>query len=122
MNDKLLIMPLGGLEQIGANCTLIGYKDNWIMVDLGISFCNKLGVEVITPDKSFPINLKNFAKPMQKKKKKLKSLTSIINIKNGINTDKIYLIIVNIIMLDILNLISINPIVIPIACNNNIII
>lgn len=62
MNDKLLIMPLGGLEQIGANCTLIGYKDNWIMVDLGISFCNKLGVEVITPDISFPINLKNHLK------------------------------------------------------------
>lgn len=58
-NNKLLVMPLGGLEQIGANCTLIGYRDNWIMVDLGISFCNKLGIEVITPDISFPINLKN---------------------------------------------------------------
>lgn len=58
-NDKLLVMPLGGLEQIGANCTLIGYKDNWITVDLGISFCDKLGVEVITPDISFAINLKN---------------------------------------------------------------
>ncbi|MBR1943850.1 MAG: ribonuclease J [Alphaproteobacteria bacterium] len=62
MNDKLLIMPLGGLEQIGANCTLIGYKDNWIMVDLGISFHNKLGIEVITPDISFPINLKHHLK------------------------------------------------------------
>ncbi|MBQ9441366.1 MAG: ribonuclease J [Alphaproteobacteria bacterium] len=61
-NNKLLVMPLGGLEQIGANCTLIGYKDNWIMVDLGISFCDKLGIEVITPDISFPINLKNHLK------------------------------------------------------------
>ena len=61
-NDKIFVMPLGGLEQIGANCTLIGYKDNWIMVDLGISFCDKLGVEVITPDVSFPVNLKNHLK------------------------------------------------------------
>ena len=61
-NNKLLVMPLGGLEQIGANCTLIGYHDNWIMVDLGISFCDKLGVEVITPDISFPVNLKNHLK------------------------------------------------------------
>ena len=62
MSNKVLVMPLGGLEQIGANCTLIGYKDNWIMIDLGISFCDKLGVEVITPDVSFPINLKNHLK------------------------------------------------------------
>ena len=62
MSNKILVMPLGGLEQIGANCTLIGYRDNWIMIDLGISFCDKLGVEVITPDVSFPINLKNHLK------------------------------------------------------------
>lgn len=58
-DDHVLVMPLGGLEQIGANCTLIGYKDSWIMVDLGIAFHDKLGIEVITPDISFPLNLKN---------------------------------------------------------------
>ncbi len=58
-DDHILVMPLGGLEQIGANCTLIGYKDSWIMVDLGIAFHDKLGIEVITPDISFPLNLKN---------------------------------------------------------------
>ena len=59
VNDHLLIMPLGGLEQIGANCTLVGYRGNWIMIDLGISFHDKLGIEVITPDISFPASLKN---------------------------------------------------------------
>ncbi len=58
-DDHISVMPLGGLEQIGANCTLIGYKDSWIMVDLGIAFHDKLGIDVITPDISFPLSLKN---------------------------------------------------------------
>ena len=58
-NEHISVMPLGGLEQIGANCTLIGYKDSWIMVDLGIAFHDKLGIDVITPDISFPLSLKN---------------------------------------------------------------
>ena len=58
-DDKVVVMPLGGLEQIGANCTLIGYKDSWIMVDLGIAFYDKLGIDIVTPDISFPLSLKN---------------------------------------------------------------
>lgn len=58
MKDKLLIAPLGGLEQIGANCTMIGCNDEWIMVDLGIAFYDKLGIEILTPDISFPESIK----------------------------------------------------------------
>lgn len=57
--NELLIMPLGGLEQIGANCTLIGNDTEWIIVDLGISFYDKLGIEVLTPDISFVEKVKD---------------------------------------------------------------
>ena len=48
--NTLQIIPIGGLEQIGANCTMIGSNGEWIVVDLGVSFYDKLGVEVLTPD------------------------------------------------------------------------
>lgn len=51
--NDLLIVPIGGLEQIGANCTMIGNNNEWIVVDLGISFYDRLGIEVLTPDISF---------------------------------------------------------------------
>ncbi len=52
-NDNLTIIPIGGLEQIGANCTMIGSGHEWIIVDLGITFYDKLGIEVLTPDMSY---------------------------------------------------------------------
>ncbi|MDR0640245.1 MAG: ribonuclease J [Holosporales bacterium] len=55
--DELLILPLGGLEQIGANCTMIGTNKEWIIVDLGIAFYDSLGIEVLTPDISFPLSV-----------------------------------------------------------------
>ena len=57
--NKIEVLPLGGLEQIGANCTMIGINDNWIMVDLGIAFHDQLGLEVLTPDISFALKLKS---------------------------------------------------------------
>ena len=60
--DDLLVMPLGGLEQIGANSTLIGNNKEWIMIDLGIAFHDKCGIEVLTPDISFPSSVKESLK------------------------------------------------------------
>ncbi|MDR0942309.1 MAG: ribonuclease J [Holosporales bacterium] len=60
--DELLILPLGGLEQIGANCAMIGNDKDWIIIDLGIAFYDKLGIEVLTPDISFPISVKDHIK------------------------------------------------------------
>lgn len=57
--DDLLIVPIGGLEQIGANCTMIGNNKEWIIVDLGIAFYDKLGIEVLTPDDSFIVEQKD---------------------------------------------------------------
>ena len=57
--DEILIMPLGGLEQVGANCTMIGHDKEWIMVDLGIAFYDKYGIELLVPDISFPEKVKD---------------------------------------------------------------
>lgn len=57
--EDLLILPLGGLEQIGANCTMIGNNKEWIIVDLGIAFYDKLGIEILTPDISFPESVRD---------------------------------------------------------------
>ena len=57
--NDLLIVPIGGLEQIGANCTMIGNNKEWIIVDLGIAFYDKLGIEVLTPDYSFLMEQKD---------------------------------------------------------------
>ncbi|MDR1488732.1 MAG: ribonuclease J [Holosporales bacterium] len=56
--DEILILPLGGLEQIGVNSTMIGHNNDWIMVDLGISFYDKYGIEVLTPDITFPVSVR----------------------------------------------------------------
>lgn len=51
-NDKLRIIPLGGLEQIGMNITAFEYKDSIIVVDCGLSFPedDMLGIDLVIPD------------------------------------------------------------------------
>jgi ribonuclease J len=56
--DGLLVIPLGGVDQVGANCTLVGYNDSWIMIDLGIAFYDKYGIEILTPDITYPMQIK----------------------------------------------------------------
>lgn len=52
-SDKLLFLPLGGCNEIGMNLNLYQYEDQWLMVDLGITFGNDLGVDILMPDISF---------------------------------------------------------------------
>lgn len=52
-DSKLLFLPLGGCNEIGMNLNLYSYEDQWLMVDLGITFGNDLGVEILMPDTSF---------------------------------------------------------------------
>lgn len=56
--DDLLIVPIGGLEQVGANSTMIGHNKEWIMLDLGISFYNQYGIEILIPDITFPMKVR----------------------------------------------------------------
>ena len=49
----LYFVPLGGSNEIGMNLNVYGYNDQWVVVDLGITFGHKLGIEVIVPDINF---------------------------------------------------------------------
>jgi len=50
--EKLKIIPLGGLEQIGMNITAFEYEDSIVVVDCGLSFPadDMLGVDLVIPD------------------------------------------------------------------------
>jgi len=53
--EKLKVIPLGGLEQIGMNITAFEYGDSIIVVDCGLSFPedDMLGVDLVIPDISY---------------------------------------------------------------------
>jgi ribonuclease J len=55
MSKELLFVPLGGAGEIGMNLNLFGYDDQWIVVDLGVSFGNPSlpGIDLVMPDPSF---------------------------------------------------------------------
>ena len=38
MAEKLKIIPLGGLDEIGKNCTVLEYGKDMIVVDCGVGF------------------------------------------------------------------------------------
>jgi ribonuclease J len=46
-------LPLGGAGEIGMNLNLFGHDNEWLIVDLGITFGDRLGIDVIMPDPSF---------------------------------------------------------------------
>jgi len=45
-------LPLGGAGEIGMNLNLFGHNQEWIMVDCGITFGDRLGIDIIMPDPS----------------------------------------------------------------------
>lgn len=50
--EKVKIIPLGGLEQIGMNITAYEYEDSIIIVDCGLAFPtdDMLGIDLVIPD------------------------------------------------------------------------
>ena len=55
MDQELLFVPLGGAGEIGLNLNLYGMDDQWLMVDLGISFADEHlpGADIILPQPRF---------------------------------------------------------------------
>jgi len=51
--DKLYFLPLGGSGEIGMNLNLYHFRGKWLMVDLGITFDQTPGIEVLMPDIQF---------------------------------------------------------------------
>jgi ribonuclease J len=57
----LYFIPLGGSGEIGMNLNLYSYRDQWIMLDCGVTFGEEehAGVDVIMPDPAFIVERKN---------------------------------------------------------------
>ncbi len=52
MAEKLKIIPLGGMDEIGKNCTVLEYGKDMIVIDCGVSFPDEdmYGVDLVIPD------------------------------------------------------------------------
>ncbi|MEJ8553111.1 ribonuclease J [Tepidibacter sp. Z1-5] len=63
-SNKLKIIPLGGLSEIGKNMTVIEYKDEIIVIDCGLSFPEDemLGIDIVIPDISYLLKNKDRVK------------------------------------------------------------
>src|ERR1700685_1605404 len=55
--DKLRIVPLGGLGEFGMNCLALRYADDILVIDAGLMFPEEelLGVDIVVPDISYLI-------------------------------------------------------------------
>ena len=55
MSEKLKIIPLGGLDEIGKNITVLEYGKDMIVVDCGVGFPDEemYGVDLVIPDFSY---------------------------------------------------------------------
>ncbi len=55
--NKLKIIPLGGMHEVGKNLTLIEYRDEIIIIDCGMTFPDEehLGIDIIIPDITYLI-------------------------------------------------------------------
>jgi len=53
--NKLKVIPLGGLEEIGKNMTVFEYGENIIVVDCGVAFPEDemLGIDLVIPDVTY---------------------------------------------------------------------
>lgn len=64
--DRLKIIPLGGIEEVGKNMTVFEYGDDMILLDCGIAFPEDemLGVDLVMPDITY----------LEKNKERLKAI------------------------------------------------
>ena len=65
-NEKLKVIPLGGLQEIGKNLTVFEYANEIIIVDCGVAFPedDMLGIDLVIPDVTY----------LEKNEKKIKGI------------------------------------------------
>ena len=51
-SNDLYFLPLGGSGEIGMNFNMYGFKDNWLIIDCGVSFKDSkvIGADVFMPN------------------------------------------------------------------------
>lgn len=59
--DKLSIIPLGGVGEIGKNMFIFQYKDEMVVVDAGLKFPDEemLGIDIVIPDFTYLLENKD---------------------------------------------------------------
>lgn len=62
--DKIKIIPLGGLNEVGMNMTVFEYKNEIIVIDCGLKFPDDemLGIDVVIPDTGYLVKNKDKVK------------------------------------------------------------
>ena len=66
MAEKLKIIPLGGLDEIGKNCTVVEYGKDMVVIDCGVAFPDEdmYGVDLVIPDFTYLVNNEHRLKGM----------------------------------------------------------
>ena len=61
MAEKLKIIPLGGLNEIGKNMTVYEYGNDMVVVDAGMGFPDDdmYGIDVVIPDFTYLLKNRN---------------------------------------------------------------